>query len=157
MGHPLRVSGSIPTLLVVCVFIDPVAWAVEFHGAALRAHVDLKLAGRAPALPTVVTVAHAVPAFAEHERKSAPRRHAHKSESGKRTAQQCESVHPFLAKEHGDRNDRIDNGHVASLDADDEEHKKLRVAIKNPDGHKQSKDAAEAAVEWVGVQEQRRR
>ena len=46
---------------------------------------------------------------------------------------------------------------VARLDADDEEQQELRVAIENPDGHQQPKDAAKAAVERVGVGEQRGR
>ena len=67
-----------------------------------------------------------------------------------------ESIHSLLTKEHGDRNERIDHGHVARLDGNNEEQKKLRVAVQEPYGHQQSEDAAKAAEERVGVQKQRR-
>jgi len=45
----------VPALLVVAVFVNGAAIAIDADAAALRAHVDLEFAGGAAALPTVIS------------------------------------------------------------------------------------------------------
>src|ERR1700735_5609948 len=90
---------SVPAFLVVgIVFVDQPALAVELHGAPLLLHVNLELAGGASALPAVIAVAHAVPAFAERKGGPAPRRHAHKHQTGQCSTQLREGVHALRAE-----------------------------------------------------------
>ena len=86
--------------------------------------------------------------------RMAPRRHAHECETGDGSAQLREGIHPFLAKEHGDGNERVNDHQVARLDSNDKEQKKLRVAIKEPNSRQQSEDSAKTSEERVDIDEQ---
>src|ERR1035441_10545877 len=146
-GRTASMRDSVPALLVVGVFVDLAAVAVEANGAALGFHVDLKLAGGTAALPAVVAVAQAIPSLAEQERNPAPRRNADVKPSGQSTAELGKGIHALLTEEHGNGDERVDDDHVAGLDADGEEQQKLRVAIERANGSKQAKDATETAEE----------
>src|SRR6202007_257485 len=95
-GHPCLV----PAALVVWIFVDLAAPAIEFDRAPLLAHVDLEFAARAPAFPAIVLVAQPVPAFAQRKRHPAPRRHPDVDQSGERAAELGEGIHLALPEQH---------------------------------------------------------
>ncbi len=50
-----------------------------------------------------------------------------------------------LAEEHCKSDKRVNDGEVARLDADDEEHEKLNVAVEHADSDQHSEDSAHRA------------
>ena len=129
------------------VFIDKVSLAIEFYGASLALHVDLKFFGSTASFGTVEAVAQGVPALADGESDTTARGELDEEQAEERASEFGECVKPLLTEEHGQRQERVDGGEVAGLDGDEEEEAELEIAVKKADGDKQAEDSAETACQ----------
>ncbi len=59
----------------------------------------------------------------------------------------AKAYEPLLAEKHGDRDERVDGGHVTGLDADHKEEQELHIAVKHSQGDEHAEDAAHGAIE----------